>query len=146
MLFPFCRLQFCPNCSVFALQMPFHFIRSHLLIVSLRAWAISVLVLNVFLLFVGFFFLISRRVSLYRPGCPGTHSVDQAGLEHKNLPAPASQVLGLKASTTTARPKCHYFYFLIFYLKLYSLNVIWIFYYAVCNFFTFNIMFNLLIL
>ncbi|GAB1285168.1 Monocarboxylate transporter 14 [Apodemus speciosus] len=29
-------------------------------------------------------------------GCSGTHSVDQAGLELKNLPASASQVLGLK--------------------------------------------------
>jgi hypothetical protein len=37
------------------------------------------------------------RVSLYSPGCPGTHFVDQAGLKHRNLPASASQVLGLKA-------------------------------------------------
>jgi hypothetical protein len=41
------------------------------------------------------------RVSLYSPGCPGTHFVDQAGLELRNLPASASRVLGLKASTTT---------------------------------------------
>ncbi|GAB1296554.1 26S proteasome non-ATPase regulatory subunit 11 [Apodemus speciosus] len=33
------------------------------------------------------------------PGCPGTHSVDQAGLELRNPPASASQVLGLKALT-----------------------------------------------
>jgi hypothetical protein len=26
------------------------------------------------------------RVSLYSPGCPGTHSVDQAVLELRNLP------------------------------------------------------------
>jgi hypothetical protein len=39
------------------------------------------------------------------PGCPGTHSVDQAGLELRNLPASASQVLGLKACATTAWPK-----------------------------------------
>ena len=45
-----------------------------------------------------FFFLVFRvRVSLYSPGCPGTHFVDQAGLE---LPASASQVLGLKAYAT----------------------------------------------
>jgi hypothetical protein len=43
------------------------------------------------------------RVSLYSPGCPGTHSVDQAGLELKNPPASASQVLGLKVCSTTAR-------------------------------------------
>ncbi|GAB1295570.1 TBC1 domain family member 15 [Apodemus speciosus] len=35
-------------------------------------------------------------VSLCSPGCPGTHSVDQAGLELRNPPASASQVLGLK--------------------------------------------------
>ena len=37
------------------------------------------------------------RVSLYSPGCPGTHFVDQAGLKLRNLPASASRVLGLKA-------------------------------------------------
>ncbi|GAB1302732.1 Lysosome-associated membrane glycoprotein 2 [Apodemus speciosus] len=36
-------------------------------------------------------------VSLCNHGCPGTHSVDQAGLELRNPPASASQVLGLKA-------------------------------------------------
>jgi hypothetical protein len=40
------------------------------------------------------------RVSLCSPGCPGTHSVDQAGLELRNPPASASQVLGLKACAT----------------------------------------------
>ena len=44
------------------------------------------------------------RVSLYSLGCPGTHSVDQAGLELRNPPASASQVLGLKVCATTARP------------------------------------------
>ena len=43
------------------------------------------------------------RVSLYTPGCPGTHSVDQVGLELRNLPISASQVLGLKVCATTAR-------------------------------------------
>jgi hypothetical protein len=37
---------------------------------------------------------------LCSPGCPGTHSVDQAGLELRNPPASASQVLGLKACAT----------------------------------------------
>ncbi|GAB1285643.1 DDB1- and CUL4-associated factor 6 [Apodemus speciosus] len=36
------------------------------------------------------------RVSLCSPGCPGTYSVDQAGLKLRNPPASASQVLGLK--------------------------------------------------
>jgi hypothetical protein len=44
------------------------------------------------------------RVSLCSPGCPGTHSVDQGGLELRNPPASASRVLGLKACTTTAWP------------------------------------------
>ena len=50
-----------------------------------------------------FCFVFRNRVSLYSPGCPRTHSVDQDGLELRNLPASASQVLGLKACTTTAR-------------------------------------------
>ena len=36
-----------------------------------------------------------------RQGCPGTHFVDQAVLELRNLPASASGVLGLKACATT---------------------------------------------
>jgi hypothetical protein len=46
------------------------------------------------------------RVSLCSPGCVGTHSVDQASLKLRNPPASASQVLGLKACTTTARLFC----------------------------------------
>ena len=53
-----------------------------------------------FVLFV-FAFVFWDRVSLYSPGCPGTHFVDQAGLELRNPPAPASRVLGLKACATT---------------------------------------------
>jgi hypothetical protein len=49
-----------------------------------------------FFLFFFFLFLVFQdRVSLY--GCPGTHFVDQAGLELRNLPASASWMLGLKA-------------------------------------------------
>jgi hypothetical protein len=52
-----------------------------------------------------FFFLLvfQDRVSLCSPGCPGTHSIDQAGLELRNLPASASQVLGLKVCATNTR-------------------------------------------
>jgi hypothetical protein len=39
--------------------------------------------------------------SLCSPGCPGTHFVDQAGLELRNPPASAYQVLGLKVCTST---------------------------------------------
>jgi hypothetical protein len=50
-----------------------------------------------------FSFLVFRdRVSLCSPGCPGTHFVDQAGLELRNPPASASRVLGLKACATTS--------------------------------------------
>jgi hypothetical protein len=47
-----------------------------------------------------FCFVFRGRVSLYSPGCPGTHFVDQAGLELRNPPASASGVLGLKACAT----------------------------------------------
>ena len=47
------------------------------------------------LLFVRFFVcfgLVFRdRISLCSPGCPGTHSLDQVGLELRNPPASASQ-------------------------------------------------------
>jgi hypothetical protein len=52
-----------------------------------------------FCLFV-LFFVFRDRVSLYSPGCPGTCSVDQAGLKLRNPPASASQVLGLKGCAT----------------------------------------------
>jgi hypothetical protein len=48
-----------------------------------------------------YIYVIQDRVSLYSPGCPGTHFVDQAGLKLRNPPASASQVLGLKACATT---------------------------------------------
>jgi hypothetical protein len=53
----------------------------------------------------GFFFLFffQDRFSLCSPGCPETHSVDQAGLKLRNPPASASQVLGLKACATAAQ-------------------------------------------
>jgi hypothetical protein len=37
-----------------------------------------------------FLFVFQDRVSLYSPGCPGTHFVDQDGLELRNPPASAS--------------------------------------------------------
>ena len=38
------------------------------------------------LLFVCLFYFFRDRVSLCSLGCPGTHSVDQAGLELRDLP------------------------------------------------------------
>jgi hypothetical protein len=58
-------------------------------------------------LFVCFCFF-GDRVSLCSPGCPGTHSVDQAGLELRNPPASASRVLGLKACATTPFDQCFF--------------------------------------
>jgi hypothetical protein len=52
--------------------------------------------------FVCLFLVFRDRVSLYSPGCPGAHFVDQAGLEHRNPPASASWVLGLKTRTIIA--------------------------------------------
>jgi hypothetical protein len=59
-------------------------------------------------------FVFRDRVSLCRPGCPRTHSVDQAGLELRNPPASASQVLGLKACAATARLGSEIFFFVCF--------------------------------
>jgi hypothetical protein len=53
------------------------------------------------ILFVLFCFVFQDRVSLCSPGCPGTQSADHAGLELRYPPASPSQVLGLKACTTT---------------------------------------------
>jgi hypothetical protein len=53
--------------------------------------------------FVCLFVCFRDRVSLCSPGCPGTHSVDQAGLKLRNPPASASKGLGLKACATTTR-------------------------------------------
>jgi hypothetical protein len=47
-----------------------------------------------------FVFVFRDRVSPCSPGCPGTHFVDQAGFELRNLPASAFQVLRLKTCTT----------------------------------------------
>jgi hypothetical protein len=60
--------------------------------------------LFIFLFLFFFIFLVFLdRVCLCIPGCPGTHSVDQAGLELRNPPASAFQVLGLKTCTTTTK-------------------------------------------
>jgi hypothetical protein len=54
-----------------------------------------------------FFFVFLRQVSLCSPSCPGTHSVDQAGLKLRNPPASAFQVLGLKACATNPADYSH---------------------------------------
>jgi hypothetical protein len=44
---------------------------------------------------INFAFCFSRQGFSVCPSCPGTHSVDQAGLKLKDSPASASQVLRL---------------------------------------------------
>ena len=61
------------------------------------------------------FFFPRGRVSLYSPGFPGTHFVDQAGFELRNPPATASRVLGLKACATT-----FFFFFNFMYISVLS--------------------------
>jgi hypothetical protein len=60
--------------------------------------------------FVLFFVVVVfwQKVSLDSPGCPVNHSVDHAGLELRNSPASASQVLGLKECTITAWPQARF--------------------------------------
>jgi hypothetical protein len=70
------------------------------------------------------FLIFWDSVSLY--SCPGTHFVDQAGLELRNPPASASWVLGLKACATTARP------YLNFFIHLFFLNV-WMLCFCACQ-------------
>jgi hypothetical protein len=70
-------------------------------------------ILFYFILFYFILFLVFQdRVSLCRPGCPGTHSVEQAALELRNPPASASQVLGLKLYATNAQHKVCLYKFL----------------------------------
>jgi hypothetical protein len=59
--------------------------------------------LSIFLFFFFFFFESGFLCVLCSPGCPGTHSVDQADLELRNLVASDSQVLGLMVCTITAQ-------------------------------------------
>jgi hypothetical protein len=68
--------------------------------------------------FVLFCFL--DRVSLYSPGCPGTHFVDQAGLQLRNLPASASRVLGLNVCATMPGLKILFIYLFILYTSVLS--------------------------
>ena len=48
---------------------------------------------KIFLLFF-FFFFFKLGQGLITPGWPGTHSVDQVGLVHRDPPASVSKVLG----------------------------------------------------
>jgi hypothetical protein len=85
----------------FSKRMEGHFVRK-----SKSKWRGGFSRITFLLLFIALFFVLfcfRERVSLYSPGCPGTHFVDQAGLKLRNPPASASWVLGLKACATTPR-------------------------------------------
>jgi hypothetical protein len=73
-------------------------------------WGIFVFVFSFYFCLFVCLLVFQDSVSLCSPGCPGTHSIDQAGLELRNPCASASQVLGLKACSTTT---WQYFLFLI---------------------------------
>jgi hypothetical protein len=76
---------------------------------GIQTWVLCKSKCFIFCLFCfGFFVVVVVAVVVFfktgflcSPGCPGTHFVDQAGLELRNLPASASQVLGLKVCATT---------------------------------------------
>jgi hypothetical protein len=82
--------------SIFSIDVPFSKMTSFYKVVIKLAYIHN----SVSFLFFFFPFGFRDRVSLYSPGCPGTHFVDQVGLELRNSPASASQVLGLKACAT----------------------------------------------
>ena len=50
-----------------------------------------------------FGFVFRDRVSLYSPGCPGTHFVDHAGLELRNPPASASKCWSFQKGNITQK-------------------------------------------
>ena len=81
------------------------------------------------LVWFGLVWFFRDRVSLCSPGCPGNHSVGQAGLKLRNPPASASQVLGLKACATT--PSSDYFFknqpslYHCFLCYIFCVNVHW---------------------
>jgi hypothetical protein len=84
--------------------------------IKFKKWFYNILLREVCL------FVFRDRVSLCSPGCPGTHSVDQ-GLKLRNLPASASQVLGLKACATTARQDFFLRFIYLFYVYEYTVAV-----------------------
>jgi hypothetical protein len=70
------------------------------------------------------YFLVFRdRVSLCSPGCPGTNSVDQAGLELRSPPASASRVLGLKACATTPGLGLSFLNYIYFIYLIYKCSI-----------------------
>ena len=75
---------------------------SVLILSCIRKWHMILMLWNVLFCFVLFCFVFFLRQGfLCSPGCPVTHSVEQAGLQLRNPHASASWVLGLKVRATT---------------------------------------------
>ena len=71
------------------------------------SFVVDVVKLECFVLFCFVLFCFPRQVFFFllcSPGCPGTHSVDQASLELRNLPASASRVLGITPGPEAPEP------------------------------------------
>jgi hypothetical protein len=82
---------------------------SYLEVLLFRTWSLDILlsILNYYYYYYYYYYYVFfwDRVCLRSPGCPGIHSVVQAGLELSNPRTSASQVLGLKVCASTARLK-----------------------------------------
>jgi hypothetical protein len=80
-----------------------NFLKVFIFLLLFYSFGVLLLLLFGFLLFFVVVFVFQARISLCSSGFPRTHSVDQAGLELRNPPTTASQVLELKACATTTR-------------------------------------------
>jgi hypothetical protein len=71
-----------------------------------------------------YLFIFQDRVSLCSPGCPGTHFVDQAGLELRNLPVSAPPSAGTEGVRHHARLPCLFYVhvFILFCCLLFFLS------------------------
>jgi hypothetical protein len=62
--------------------------------VTLKGSGLTISVLHLYfvylLIIINLFLIFHDRVSLYSPGCPVTHSVEQTGLKNRDAPVPAS--------------------------------------------------------
>jgi hypothetical protein len=95
-----CQLKPVHNCVVIVLNSSLY---ARIFFFLACACTVLEIIISLLLCFVSFCFVFQGRFSLCSSGCPGTHSVDQDGLQLRNLPDSASQVLGLKVCVTMAK-------------------------------------------
>lgn len=72
-------------------------------------WRIAESYSSLYLFFVFWFLIFQDSFSLCSPDCPGTYSVDQAGLERRNLSASAYKVVGRTKGMFHHCPAVYYF-------------------------------------